>query len=74
MSAFGKLNWADFGKGLLIAVLTAVFTAIYTTVQAGTLTFDWNVILTTAITAALAYISKNLFTNSQNQIAKTEQK
>lgn len=73
MSSFGTLNWKDFGKGLLIAVLTAIFTIIYTTVQAGSLTFDWKAILTAAITAALAYISKNLFTNSQNQLGTPEQ-
>ena len=72
MSDFGKLNWSDFGKGLLIAVLTAVFTVVYTTVQAGSLTFDWTAILTTAITAALAYVSKNLFTNSNNELGKTK--
>ena len=72
MSTFRTLNWADFGKGLLIAILTAVFTVIYTTVQAGSLTFDWTAILTTGITAALAYISKNLFTNSDNKLLTKE--
>ncbi len=74
MSNFGTLNWADFGKGLLVAVLSAVFTVIYTTVQAGSLTFDWKAIGATALAAALAYISKNLFTNSNNELAKPEPK
>lgn len=74
MSDFLKLNWADFGKGLLIAVLSAIFTVIYTTVQAGSLTFDWKAIGVTALASALAYISKNLFSNSNNELGKTESK
>ena len=72
MSEFLKLNLADFGKGLLVAVLSAVFTVVYTTLQAGSLTFDWKAIAVTALTAALAYISKNLFTNSNNELGKKE--
>ncbi len=71
-SAFGKLNIVDFGKGLFIAVLGAVFTVIYTTVQSGSLTFDWKAIGITALSAALAYLSKNLFTNSDNKLMKGE--
>lgn len=71
-SSFLKLSWVDFGKGLLIAVLSAVFTVIYTTVQSGSLTFDWKTIGITALASALAYVSKNLFTNSNNELGKTE--
>lgn len=73
-SPFGQLNWADFGKGLLIAVISSVLTIIYTTIQSGSLTFDWKAILTTAAASALAYISKNLFTNSNNQFGQSEPK
>ena len=38
-SNFLNLNWADFGKGALIAVLTAVFATALSLLQAGTL-FD----------------------------------
>ncbi len=74
MSPFGKLNLADFGKGLLVAVGSAVFSVIYSTIQAGSLTFDWKAIGITALSAALAYLSKNLFTNSNNEVAKPESK
>lgn len=74
MSGFLKLNLADLGKGLLIAVLTSVFTVVYNFVQAGSLTFDWEAIVTAALTGALAYLSKNLFTNSDNELAKPESK
>lgn len=71
-SSFFTLNTRDFVKGLFIAVITAVITVVYTTIQTGTLTFDWKVISTTALSAALAYIMKNLFTNSNDQLLKKD--
>jgi hypothetical protein len=58
------LNTSDFLKGLIMAVLSSVITVVYQTVEAGSLVFDWKAIGTMAVTAALAYIMKNLFTNS----------
>ena len=66
-SSLFTLNKADFVKGLVIAVLTAVITAVYSTVQSGTLAFDWKAISIAALSAALAYITKNLLTNSNDQ-------
>jgi hypothetical protein len=71
-SSFLTLNTRDFVKGLFIAVITAVITVVYTTIQTGTLFFDWKVISTTALSAALAYIMKNLFTNSNDQLLKKD--
>jgi hypothetical protein len=71
-SSFLTLNTRDFVKGLFIAVITAVITVVYTTIQTGTLSFDWKVISTTALSAALAYIMKNLFTNSNDQLLKKD--
>lgn len=73
-STFLNLNAKDFIKGLVIAVITAVITILYDTVQTGSLTFDWKLISSTAITSALAYIMKNLFTNSNGTILKKESK
>jgi hypothetical protein len=67
-SSFLNLNWKDFGKGLLVAVLSAVLGAIYTSVQAGVLTFDWKAIGGYALTAGLGYIMKNLFQNQAGAI------
>lgn len=64
MSTFLNLNSSDFIKGLIMAVLSSVITVVYQTVEAGSLVFDWKAIGTMALTAALAYIMKNLFTNS----------
>jgi len=73
-SRFLTLNVKDFAKGLLVAVLTAVVTIIYNTVQASSLDFDWKAIGTVALASAIGYIVKNLFTNSNNEIFKKENK
>lgn len=71
---FLNLNWNDFAKGLIVAVLTAVFATITTLLQTGTLFKKESlpVIGVAALTAFIAYVTKNLFTNSQNQFAVTE--
>jgi hypothetical protein len=71
-SSIFTLNKVDFVKGLVIAVLTSVITIIYNTVQTGSITFDWNSITTAAATAALAYILKNLLTNSNDEFLKKD--
>ena len=71
-STLFTLNSTDFIKGLLMAVLSTVITIVYQTVEAGSLVFDWTAIGTMAITSALAYIMKNLFTNSQGKLFKKE--
>ena len=73
-STFLNLNSSDFIKGLIMAVLSSVITVVYQTVEAGSLTFDWKAIGTMAITSALAYIMKNLFTNSTGKLFATESK
>ena len=71
-SPFLNINLNDLGKGLILAVLTSVLTVIYTTVQAGSLTFNWSLIATTALTSALSYLLKNLLTNSEGQTFKKD--
>jgi hypothetical protein len=73
MSTFLNLNSSDFLKGLIMAVLTTVITVVYQTVEAGSLVFDWKAIGTMALTSALAYIMKNLFTNSTGKLFAKEQ-
>lgn len=73
-STFFNLNSTDFIKGLVMAVLSTVITVVYQTVEAGSLTFDWKSIGTMALTTALAYIMKNLFTNSTGKLFAKEQK
>jgi EamA domain-containing membrane protein RarD len=71
-SSIFTLNKADFLKGLIIAVITAVITILYNTVQVGSLSFDWKAISTAAASAALAYIMKNLLTNSDDEFLKKD--
>jgi hypothetical protein len=72
MSKFLSLNSKDFIKGLFIAVLTSVITMLYTSIEAGELTFNLKAIGMTAISSALAYITKNLITNSDGSLLKKE--
>jgi hypothetical protein len=73
-STFLTLGSKDFLKGLVLAVLTAVITIVYTSIEAGSLAFDWKAIGMTALSSALAYIMKNLFTNSQGELLKKDPK
>jgi hypothetical protein len=71
-SSFLSLSTKDFIKGLIVAVLTSVITIVYTSLQAGSLNFDFKLIASTGLSSALAYILKNLVTNSNDEIMKKE--
>lgn len=71
-SSLFSLNSKDWIKGLVVAVLTAVITVVYNTIQVGELVLDWKAISVAAISAALAYITKNLLTNSNDQLLTKE--
>lgn len=73
MSTFLNLNIQDLAKGLILTVLTSVVTIVYNTVSAGSLTFDWKAIGLTALTSGLAYLMKNLLTNSKGEFLGKEQ-
>lgn len=74
-SKFLGLNVSDAVKGIIMAFLAAVLTAVYAAISDG----DWPSkaelldSLRVGLTASLAYILKNLFTNSEGQL-KREQK
>lgn len=61
-SKFLSLNWRDFLRGLLMAVLTPVFTTAYDSFLRGEFVLNWHLILLSAIGGGGAYLSKNLFT------------
>ncbi len=61
-SNFLSLDWNDFGKGLLMAVLTPVVYVIQQSLELGELTFNWKGIGIAALSGGVAYIIKNLFT------------
>lgn len=73
-SKFLTLNWKDFSRGLLIAVLTAVLTGIINLLDTGAV-FTWltlKPVLIAGVSAALSYLLKCLATNSQDQMFKRE--
>lgn len=76
-SVYRTLNLLDLGKGLLIAFLTALFTGLVQLFEAGPFVFDWPTfqpIVYAAVSAALAYLIKNFFTNSTGDLLKRELK
>ncbi len=62
-----NLNLSDFWKGLIVAVFGAVLGVIYKSVSEGSLEFNWMFILKSGLLAGLAYLLKNLSTNSKGQ-------
>ena len=71
-SKFLSLSAPDWLKGVLVAVLSTILPIILQTIQAGSLTFDWKAIGTTALSAGLAYLMKNFFSNSNGTFAAGE--
>jgi hypothetical protein len=73
-SSFLSLNWDDFGKGLLVAFITALITGLYNLLQSGA-SFDWitlKPVLIASVGAGVAYILKNLFSNSEGTFMTKE--
>lgn len=73
-SLFLKLNLSDFQKGLITAVIAAVISFLYTFINAGGDIFmiDWMEVLKFALGAGIAYLSKNLLSNSDGKFGATE--
>jgi len=75
-SKFFRLELNDFWKGLLISVFTAIITAVGDLIQKdGSIEeLNYKVIMFAGLAAGIAYIKKNLFTNSEGKILKGEGK
>lgn len=74
-SEFLKLNLRDFFKGLIVAILTAVLTFLQTIVVDPSLYSFKAVIIKcgwVALAAIIAYLLKNLITNSNGEILTPE--
>lgn len=77
MSKFLSLAKIDWLKGLIVAVLFVVVSSIYQLIEdKGTLPSlaELSIIGVFAIKAALAYLLKNVLTNSDGQMLKKETK
>ncbi len=68
------INQWDFIKGGIVAAITCALTTIIAILNAGNLPSegDWKAIGVATISAFIAYIVKNMGTNSKGQIAKPE--
>ena len=74
MSKFLSLNMRDYVKSFVVAAGTALLTCLYPVLQAGQLptVVQLKAAGFSAVAAGIAYLLKNLFTNSKDQIAKPE--
>ncbi len=65
-----NVKMGDWGRGLVIAVLTTPLTIIYQSLMATpvTLVFDWKAIVGSALAGGIGYILKNLVTGSGGKI------
>lgn len=74
-SNFLNLNWKDIAKGFVVAVVMAILTGVYTGIQANQFPVtwnDWRIILIASLGAGIAYLLKNLVSNSGGEILKKE--
>lgn len=73
-SGFLKLETKDWLRGFGMAVGTAILTAVYTSLQSGSLPTveELSQLGVVGLTAGVAYILKNLGTNSDDKFLKSE--
>ena len=72
-SKFFSLSFQDFAKGSIVAILTGLMTFLSGELQSD-VTFTFKQVLLSAVIALLAYLIKNLFTNSNDTVLKSEPK
>jgi len=70
-SQFFKLNIKDISRGLIVAILAVVLGAIQNALGEHGLdvaAYDWGSILDLAVTAAVAYLGKNLLSTEDGKV------
>jgi hypothetical protein len=67
VSLFGTIDFTDIIKGILIAIGTTLTTFAASIITSTTI--DFKVLLSLVGTAVLAYLTKNLFSNSRGNLA-----
>lgn len=75
-SKFLSLDERDAVKGILVAGITAGLTTLMTMLNGGIIPSpsEWKQVGVTAVSAGIAYIVKNLLTNSRDKFGKLEDK
>jgi len=73
-ASFLKINIRDLVKGFLVAVLTVVVSGLSTALNEGHLPTETELksLALIGLSAGGAYLLKNLFTNSEDQLLKKE--
>lgn len=73
-SAFGQINKNDLIKAVIVAALSSILVSILPILQAGNLPTlqDLQTIGIAGLASATAYLIKNYFTNSQDELLKQE--
>lgn len=61
------LNWADFSKGIIMAVIGAILTAAYQALSVGG-PISIQAMLTVGLLAGLGYIIKNFFSDDEGRV------
>ena len=61
-SNFLTLAWRDYGRALVMAILTPAYYVISQSVDAGIFLIDWNALKLAAISGLFGYLTKNFFT------------
>lgn len=76
MSSFLAINWADVGKGFLIAFLTVVVGGVLSFLNLGVFPSlsDLGSLAIAGLAAGIAYLAKNFLTNSENKLFSGEPK
>lgn len=75
-SKFMRLGISDIGKGVLIAFVSAAAFPIIKNLESGEIPSleQIKTYAVVGVAAALGYLLKNLFTNSENKLLKTDSK
>lgn len=63
-----NLTAPDWVKALAVAVLSPIVPIIMQSLSNGSLTFDWKLIGTTALSAGVAYLAKNFLSPGETRI------
>lgn len=77
MKTFLSLGTQDLIKGIVMAAIAAILTGLYTSIESGHLPStmaELKPIAISAIGAAITYLMKNFFSNSDGKFLKPEQK
>ena len=62
-----KLDWRDFAKGAVLAVVASVLVVVQGALNSNTV-IDWNMVLKVAEGAFVSYLMKNYFTDESGKL------